>query len=265
MNDYSYKLGFVFAIALHIVLVFFLLIKFTASSRSFTLNQAHTINATVVNEGNINSRVIKKTLPRVLPKQKEEQKQENIVKPDLPEPITKPQIKDQIKDTLQESLLAEQAKEVAELKKEKQARKKSIAKKQEQQMQKMQKMLHDQAIAEQKQLSDELSEAYSSAAGSQGEIDKYKAMIIQVIISQWIIPDGVNENDFDKEAIEVGPDGTVLSTKSISSSNNVAMNRSAQAAVWKASPLPVPPQGSELLDEFRKINLKFTPKGVVAN
>lgn len=261
MSDYTYRVGFIFAIALHILLVFFLFVKFT-TTRPMALKSANTfINATTVSEHELNNRAVAKFPPNILQKPKEE-----VVKPVLPEQVTKPQpvisntkpqIKQQIKDALQKNLLMEQSREVAELKREKQKYQKNIAKMEQQQ--KMQKLLQEQAKAEQKELVDEQAAAN---AESQGEVDKYAVMVKQAVSSQWIKPDGVDVNAFVWLSVTVAPGGVVLNIQVSSSSGNAALDRSAQVAVSKASPLPVP-EDSVLFDRFREIKLKFNSQGVI--
>ena len=242
MHDYTYKLGFAFAVTLHVALALFLLVKFT-NSRPVALNPGNVINAVVVSERNLNNQAPKiqqNVLPKPVPP-------EQITKPQPVVPNIKPQIKDHIKDTLQKNLLMEQAKEMAALKKERQIYKK----------QQMQKVLQEQAQAEQKELASE--QASAASAEAQGEVDKYKAMVIQAISSQWIVPNEVDKSAICQLLINVAPGGGVLSVQLLSSSGSIALDRTAQAAVLKASPLPVPQD----LGEFRTMKLKFNPQGVV--
>ncbi len=256
MIERSYKQAFVFAIVLHVALVLSLLIKFTTSSRSLALSRSSVIiNAVAISERNIDNQMYK---PPVAPKQEE------ITKDTPVQPVVKQQPdvaakKAQIKTTLQKYLLAEQAKEMAALKKEKQVYQKKMAKEQQQQMQ---KMLQNQVLAEQKQLAEEQSEAHGSQ--SQGEVDKYKAQVLQAISSQWIVPDGVDDKAVCQLLINVAPGGVVLDVQLLSSSGNSILDRSAQTAVLKASPLPVPTEPG-LFDEFRTIKLRFNPQGVISN
>lgn len=255
MNDYTYKLGFAFAITLHVVLALFLLVKFT-SSRSVALTPGSFINAVVINEHDFNKQVAR-LVPNILPKPKEENTKpvppEQITKPQPVVPNIKPQIKDHIKDTLQKNLLMEQAKEMAALKKERQAYKKA------QQQQQMQKILQEQAQAEQKELASE--QAGAANAEAQGEVDKYKAMVIQAISSQWSYPAEVVDGKVSgRLLIKIDLSGKVLSVQLLDSSGNSVLDRSAQAAVFKASPLPLP-DDLKLFDDLLKVT--FTPQGFV--
>ena len=250
MKDYTYRLGFIFAVALHVVLVLFLVVKIT-TSRQVALNSANNfINAVAVNENAINSRAVKvqeAIKPEILPQKTQ---------------APKPQIKDLIKETLQKNLLMEQAKEASELKKERQVYQKNIKK---QQQQKIQKMLQEQVIAEQKQLADEqskmtesVSESSAASGQSQGEVNKYKAMVIQAISSQWNYSGDADEKASGQLLINITPSGEVISVQLSSSSGNLALDRSAQAAVFKASPLPVP-ENPSLFDAL--IKMTFTRHG----
>ena len=262
MGDNSYKLSFIFALTLHLVLIIFLLIKFT-NYRSVALNMAGTfINAVAVNERDLNNRM-NETLheSRVLPKQEKEMVKTVAAQQDTRKQhdvaIKKEKIKEQINNILQKNLLAEQAREMAALKKQRQTYKKELAKKRQQQMQ---QLLQNQAIAEQKQLVYEQAQAH--ARQRQGEIDKYKAMVIQAIASQWIVPDGVDKNATCQLLVNIAPGGMVIDVQLLKSSGNSVLDRSAQTAVLKASPLPVP-EIEELFASFRTIKLTVKPEGVI--
>lgn len=92
-------------------------------------------------------------------------------------------------------------------------------------------------------------------------IDKYKSLIIQAISQQWIVPDDLDKNLVCKLLINVGPGGVVLRIQVTQASGNPLLDRSAQNAVMKASPLPVPKETS-LLDSFRVIQLTVKPNEI---
>lgn len=253
MSDYTYRLSFVFAVALHVVLALFLLVKFS-TSRPTALSPTNTfVNAVAINEYDIVN-LTAKTPETIKPTPTMPQQATQLSPP-------KPQVKDLMKDVLQKNLLMEQAKEMAELKKEKRVYQKNIAKKQQQQ--KMQMVLQEQIKAEQKQLVEDqtqVSATGGSGGQSQGEIDKYKAMVIQAISSQWGYSGDADEKATGQLLINITPTGEVLNVQLSSSSGNLALDRSAQAAVFKASPLPVPGDPS-LFDAL--IKMTFTRHGFV--
>lgn len=258
-NDSSYKSSFIFAASIHALLIVLLLVKFTTTkSTSAFSHTSKIINATAISERDFASQMSKP----VVQQQQTPPKQEKAPVPVIKQPVAE---KEQLQTLLQKNLLIEQAREVAELKKEQQKQKEAVAKqKQKQRMQKMQKMLQEQIAAEQKELvsNENVVEAKNVAGGGpQGEeVDKIK----QAISSQWNVPEGVAGGDFCQLLIQLAPGGVVLDTRILKSSGNLALERSAEAAVSKASPLPVP-EDAGLFDRIRSIKLMFRPEGIVGN
>lgn len=115
-----------------------------------------------------------------------------------------------------------------------------------------QKLLADQMAAEEKQLQQ------ATQAAEQGILDRYKAQIIQAIEQQWIVPEGADQSLSCVLLIRLGPNGVVLSVSLVQSSGDVILDRSAQAAVFKASPLPVPKDPNQFA-AFRELRLTVRP------
>lgn len=268
MSNNYYKSSLVFAIFLHATLVLGLLIKFTASRPVVLSPGSGFINATCVSESSMGGFSAPKPIKAEKPKNSIDDKAKIDNK-----------AKNNTSD-LHKDLLIEQSKELAELKQAKQEYKKIETEKQKKQMQ---KMLQEQVKAEQQQLTEEqktrLEEGNNSETGnayetgkagkvggamSAGEFDEYAAKIKEEISRQWITPEGISENTFCKLLIKVAPGGIVLNIVVESSSGDEILERSAKAAVTKASPLPVP-QDINAFDRFREIKLKFNPSGVVSN
>ncbi len=91
--------------------------------------------------------------------------------------------------------------------------------------------------------------------------EKYRHLILQSIAQQWIIPPELNKHLEAKLVVRLAPGGMVLAVIVVKSSGNAILDRSAQTAVYKASPLPVPK--SNLFNTFRQINLTVRPEGVL--
>lgn len=98
------------------------------------------------------------------------------------------------------------------------------------------------------------------AAATAGVVDEYKALIIAAVSQQWIVPPNANDK-FCKLLVHLAPGGVVLDVSVVQSSGDSALDRSARAAVFKASPLPVPKE-TALFDSFRELNLTVHPKNV---
>ena len=92
---------------------------------------------------------------------------------------------------------------------------------------------------------------------------KYRHLILQSIAQQWIIPPDVDKHLETRLAVRLAPGGMVLEVVIIKGSGNAVLDRSAQTAVYKASPLPVPKE-SGLFSSFRQINLTVRPEGLIS-
>lgn len=94
-----------------------------------------------------------------------------------------------------------------------------------------------------------------------GIVDKYKALILGAIGREWILPDQVDSQLSSRFNIRLAPGGAVLDVSLTRSSGDPILDRSAQAAIYKASPLPVPddPTAFKL---FREITLTVRPENV---
>jgi colicin import membrane protein len=92
-----------------------------------------------------------------------------------------------------------------------------------------------------------------------GEVDKYKAMIINAISQQWILPENVNSSLSSQFRIRLAPNGVVLDVNLTRSSGDAILDRSAQSAIFKASPLPVPTD-PDTFNIFRDISLTVRPE-----
>jgi colicin import membrane protein len=103
----------------------------------------------------------------------------------------------------------------------------------------------------------------AAAAQNQGEIDKYKTLIIQAISQKWIVPENLSKGLEAKLLVTLAPGGMVVNVKIVKSSGDEVLDRSAETAVYKASPLPVP-NDSTLFNQFRTINLIVHPEGIIA-
>ncbi|OGO96402.1 MAG: hypothetical protein A3F41_03090 [Coxiella sp. RIFCSPHIGHO2_12_FULL_44_14] len=119
--------------------------------------------------------------------------------------------------------------------------------------QKLQQTLLTQQMAEEQRT---LSAAHNQAL--QGLLDQYKAQIIQAIQRQWIVPPNSDRQSSCLLLVRVGPGGVVLDAAVVRSSGDPVLDRSAQTAVFKASPLPVP-KDPAIFDQFRELRLTVRP------
>ena len=153
--------------------------------------------------------------------------------------------------------LAKIRKEAEQLKRQQIAKKKAVEKKLAEEKAKKQAAEKAKQLAEQKKQQQE-----KRLAQIAGEVDKYKALIIQSISRQWLIPEDVDRTLSAKFIIKLAPGGVVLDVKLTKSSGDAVLDRSAQTAIYKASPLPVPEE-SDVFDEFRELHLTVRPEGTL--
>ena len=101
--------------------------------------------------------------------------------------------------------------------------------------------------------------AQQQAAQLAGTVNKYNALILAAIHPNWIISD--KQKDLSTDVlISLAPDGSVLSVQVQKSSGSTAFDNSAVAAVYKSSPLPVP-SDPQAFAVFRQFKLTLHPEG----
>lgn len=116
-----------------------------------------------------------------------------------------------------------------------------------------QQLLQQQIANEQKQL--------QQAQQMQGLIDQYRARILMAIANQWLIPDDTDPTISCVFSIDLTPAGVVSHVQLVKSSGNSALDRAAETAIYKASPLPVPQDSAEF-SPFQHFTLKMRPEDV---
>ncbi|MCP0914480.1 MULTISPECIES: cell envelope integrity protein TolA [Legionella] len=148
----------------------------------------------------------------------------------------------------------EEAAKLAELQKQKAAEAARMKKEQEEKA---------RAEAEQKRLAAQQQAAMEAERNARiaGEVDKYKALIINAISRQWILPENVDSSLSSQFRIRLAPNGAVLEVSLTRSSGDPVLDRSAQSAIYKASPLPVP-SDPDTFNVFREISLTVRPENV---
>lgn len=113
-------------------------------------------------------------------------------------------------------------------------------------------------------LNEEIKLQGTENRAAQGEVNKFKALILQAISEHWLIPTQANKKLSCELMIRLAPGGMVLDVQITKSSGDVALDSSARAAVLKASPLPVP-KNTEAFESFRQFVLKVKPENILNN
>lgn len=196
------------------------------------------------------------------PKREPETKPESKPEP-RPLPKSEPKV-EQPKPAKPE--IALKAKEVEKEKKrqeeeqkkvEKAALKQAESKRQENEKLKQERVLLEQQreLVRQQQEAADAQASQRAAAQSRVESD-YKGRIRDKIKRSIIVPPDVPGNPQAEFDVTLMPTGEVLNAKLIRSSGNAAYDSAVERAIYKAQPLPLPPDAS-LFSRFRELQLKF--------
>lgn len=264
------------AIFFHIILLLLLIMNFSWSTKVATENN-NTIQASLISSQQLQS-LVKEVKPLSTPPaqptvEQQKIKQEKVAQ--AQQAAVQKQQADQkaVELAKQQALKQQQAVKLAAQKVQQQKQQKLKQKSLEQSLlqeelqntptpspqkntKQLEKMLQNQMAMEMKS---EQTDKPSLTAAQQGEVDKYKAMILQQIQQNWIVPGKVDALSCVL-SISVAPGGMVTQVKLVKSSGNDALDRSAIAAVNKASPLPVPSNSLEFA-AFRTFTLTVMPNG----
>ena len=117
------------------------------------------------------------------------------------------------------------------------------------------------ALAKEEKLAAEKADREAKEKAKQEQaalIEKYKTKIYETIKRQWSIPPKSDELKAQVR-ITLLPDGDVRSILFIKRSGNDAFDASIEAAINKASPLPVP-NDPALFNQFRSMTFNFSSK-----
>lgn len=119
------------------------------------------------------------------------------------------------------------------------------------------------AEAKQKEMAEENARRAASAQMNQDQISHYARLIQRKVNQHWRQPLGLDFAGYKCGiTVRLLPTGEVIEAMVIKSSGNVEFDRSAELAVRKASPLPIPQDNPELAKTFRQFNFNFNPGAV---
>lgn len=93
------------------------------------------------------------------------------------------------------------------------------------------------------------------------EVNRYKALLINAISQNWILPPNADKNLSCRFEIKLESSGKVINVTLLKSSGDPILDRSAETAIYSASPLPVPSM-PEAFDEFKVVSLTVKPENL---
>jgi colicin import membrane protein len=274
-SEQSYKFSFILAITLHVIIGFFLLIKFITTNENPVLESSNNVIKSFV----ISSKNFEPALNTPAPTIQQPQEQVQKIEQQKIEQQKAVEIQKQLQQQKTNDLELEKIKQ-AKFEAAQKVKKIEKIKAADELKKQLQNETKDLASLKKMQLKDELQQQLSQETKNStlqknlnanklspqaaGEVNKYKALVLQAISQQWIVPDNIDEGANCKLLVKVAPGGYVLSVQIVKSSGNELLDRSAKNAVLKASPLPVPKE-NYLFDDFRVLNLTVRPEGIASS
>lgn len=127
-------------------------------------------------------------------------------------------------------------------------------------MRALQKQSQREALEAEMRADNEKANARAQEAASLAIRDKYQRLINQRVVTKWNRPLSAKNGMVTTLRITVLPGGEVSSVITVKSSGNPAFDASAEDAVRRASPLPVPDDPALFRQYFSIITFKFNPE-----
>jgi colicin import membrane protein len=170
-----------------------------------------------------------------------------------PKPLPKPDIA--LKEKIERERKKKREQELAEAKKREDDKRKQAALKAQKDAADAKR--REQLEAALREL--QAKEAAAQASARERLIDDYRRRISDKIRRFVVLPPNLQGNpEAEFEVVQI-PGGEVLSVKLKRGSGNSAYDAAVERAIFKAQPLPPPPQGFTF-GEFRELSLRFRPK-----
>ena len=284
----KYKKSFYISIIIHVVLLSLLLLSFSWHYEPPIVNKGEKVVHAVAVDNTQVDKIVKKLKDQQAEKRAAEKERQKHLD-ELANKATKQRESEQKKlaDLKRQQVQAakklkseqQQAqKDLAKLKSQQQTQQKQLSSLQNQQKaaqnklaelkkadaaKEAQEQQYKAALALQKQIADKQAAiAQQRSQAIEGVVNKYKGLIVEAISQNWLVPPGTNPNTTCQLYIELVAGGKVSSVKVTKSSGNSLLDRSAVAAVYKASPLPVPDDAQAFAD-FKQFSLTVKPENYI--
>lgn len=196
-------------------------------------------------------------------RKKEEQRLAEIKKKEAAEKKRQAEIKRK-KEAEAKRLAEEKKKKELERKKREEEKRKAEAEKKRKAAEAKRKAEEEKKrIAAEKALQEQLAaeRAALDAArerANQSVVAEYTSAIKQKVQRNWIRPSATSSGLSCEVRVTLIPGGDVASVRVVKSSGDAVFDRSVEAAVRRAAPLPLPPD-SALFDRFRDLQFLFKP------
>ena len=248
---------FIYALLVHLVLLAVLIfsLDWTSTVKPSTSRKHAPIQAVAVDARQLDAELQRK---QQLEEQKRRAEQDKLKRLEEQKEAERKKVEEQKRQAELKRKQEQEAKRKAEAekkRKEEEARKKAEAeqkRKQEEARKKAEQELQARLAAEQAR------EAAQRQSAMQRMVDEYVLYIQEKVQRSWIRPPSSGSELSCTVEVRLIPSGEVIDAQIVRSSGNPAFDRSVEAAVFKASPLPVPPD-PDVMEQFRSLRFEFKP------
>lgn len=245
--------AFVYAVLVHIGIVGLLVIGFRFSGAELPLPKGKPVQAVAVEDPQKRIQEDEKRKAEERRKQEDARKQEEARK------------EQEARQAEEQRRLVQKQKEEAEKKRQVEAKRKQEEEQRRAEAERRKKDEAERRQAAEESLKQQIAAEERAraeaarAARAASEADKYKALIRQKVSRNWNRPAGTKSGLKCVVRVRLVPGGEVLQAQVVKSSGDPVFDRSVENAVYKAAPLPLPPD-PDLFDYFREIEFLFSPE-----
>ncbi len=266
-----------FAIGMHLIIILLMIFGLDWLEKpQQNIPRVNVVQATVIDASKVDAEVKKLKLADENKKKKEQEakqqledlkKKRQVEEQKLADAAKKRKIEEQKKLKLEQERKRKEAEakkkavEEAKRKKEEEKKRKAAEEKKRKAAEEAKRKAEDEKKrkqAEQAKLEAQM-QADMEAERDATEIELYYDKIRMAVTDSWLRPSTVGDGLKCTVRIRMAMGGSVIAVQVVESSGNSAFDRSAEAAVHRADPLPVP--SGRLFEKFRDINFVFAPSG----
>jgi len=253
--------AFVYAVLVHIGIIGVLVIGFRFSGGELPLPKGKPVQAIVVEDPQKRVQEEERRQAEERRKQEEARKREEAER----QRVEQARKEQEARQAEEQRRLAQKQKEEAEKKRQAETKRKQEEEQRRAEAERRKKDEAERRQAAEESLKQQIAAEERAraeaarAARAASEADKYKALIRQKVSRNWNRPAGTKSGLKCVVRVRLVPGGEVLQAQVVRSSGDPVFDRSVENAVYKAAPLPLPPD-PDLFDYFREIEFLFSPE-----
>lgn len=253
--------AFVYAVLVHIGIIGVLVIGFRFSGGELPLPKGKPVQAVVVEDPQKRVQEEERRQAEERRKQEEARKREEAER----QRVEQARKEQEARQAEEQRRLAQKQKEEAEKKRQAETKRKQEEEQRRAEAERRKKDEAERRQAAEESLKQQIAAEERAraeaarAARAASEADKYKALIRQKVSRNWNRPAGTKSGLKCVVRVRLVPGGEVLQAQVVRSSGDPVFDRSVENAVYKAAPLPLPPD-PDLFDYFREIEFLFSPE-----